>query len=134
VPLNSYRPPSPPASARAAGPGSEPPPVRTGTRRLASAALEPTGLTARQRHDAAILVLSLVRNLTQEALDSDEQGDEEWTRLTTHQLTVYADRFPALTRAVAEGAFSPTDDDPLAFGLTCVLDGIQGLVESATRA
>ncbi|WP_327654475.1 TetR/AcrR family transcriptional regulator [Streptomyces sp. NBC_00483] len=99
----------------------------------ALSALEPTGLSARHRHDAAILVLSLVRNLTQEALDSTAAGDEEWNRLTTHQLTAHADRFPALTRAVAEGAFTPTDDDPLTFGLTCVLDGIQGLVERADR-
>ncbi|MGW1862407.1 TetR/AcrR family transcriptional regulator [Streptomyces collinus] len=97
----------------------------------ALAALEPTGLSARRRHDAAILVLSLVRNLTQEALDTTEEGNEEWDRLTTHQLTRHADRFPALTRAIAEGAFSPTDEDPLAFGLTCVLDGIQGLVDSS---
>lgn len=97
-------------------------------------ALEPTGLTARRRHDAAILVLSLVRNLTQEALDTTEEGDEEWNRLTTQQLALHADRFPALARAVAQGAFTPTDDDPLAFGLTCVLDGIQGLMESTGRA
>ncbi|MFE3494121.1 TetR/AcrR family transcriptional regulator [Streptomyces sp. NPDC059175] len=97
------------------------------------AALEPSGLTARQRHDAAILVLSLVRNLTQEALDSTEEGDKEWDRLTTQQLTLHAARFPALTRAIAEGAFTPTGRDPLTFGLTCVLDGIQGLVESAPR-
>lgn len=105
----------------------------TPSRSPSPAALEPTGLTARRRHDAAILVLSLMRSLTQEALDSTEEGDEDWDRLTTHQLTAHAARFPALTRAVAEGAFVPTDDDPLAFGLTCVLDGVQGLVERADR-
>lgn len=99
----------------------------------ALAVLEPTGLTARQRHDAAILVLSLVRNLTQEALDSTEEGDQEWNRLTTHQLTTHADRYPALTRALAAGGFTRTDDDPLAFGLACVLDGLQGLVERSDR-
>lgn len=72
-----------------------------------------------------------MRNLTQEALDRDEQGDREWDRLTTDQLTAHADRYPALTRAIAEGAFAPTGDDPLAFGLTCVLNGIQGLVASS---
>jgi len=97
------------------------------------AALEPTGLTARQRHDAAILILGLVRNLTQEALDSTEQGDEEWNRLSAHQLTTHADRYPALTRVIAEGAFTPTDDDPLTFGLACVLDGIQALMDCSDR-
>ncbi|MFJ8850395.1 hypothetical protein [Streptomyces sp. NPDC102437] len=51
-----------------------------------------------------------------------------------HRLGVHADRFPALTRALAEGAFAPTEDDPLSFGLTCVPDGAQGPVESAARA
>ncbi|MFF2211505.1 TetR/AcrR family transcriptional regulator [Streptomyces antibioticus] len=100
----------------------------------ALAALEPTGLSARRRHDAAILVLSLVRSLTQEALDTTEEGNAEWDRLTAGQLARHADRFPALTRAVAEGAFAPTDEDPLAFGLTCVLDGIQGLVDSSATS
>ncbi|WP_129297749.1 hypothetical protein [Streptomyces lydicus] len=74
------------------------------------------------------------RSRAQGALDSSEEGDEEWDRLTTHQLTVHADRFPALARAVTEGAFIPTDDAPLAFGLACVLDGIHGLVERADCA
>ncbi|MGW5099746.1 TetR/AcrR family transcriptional regulator [Streptomyces sp. NPDC004100] len=100
----------------------------------ALAALEPTGLTARRRHDAAILVMSLVRSLTQTALDSTEQGHEEWDRLTAHQLTTHADRFPALTRAATEGAFDTADEDPLTFGLTCVLDGIQRLVTLAAGA
>lgn len=78
----------------------------------ALAALEPTGLSARRRHDAAILVLSLVRSLTQETLDSTEEGNEEWDRLTTHQLTAHADRFPALDRAVAEGPSSPPTMTP----------------------
>ncbi|MGW4697729.1 TetR/AcrR family transcriptional regulator [Kitasatospora cineracea] len=97
----------------------------------ALAALEPTGLDARQRHDAAILVLSLVRSLTQESLDRTEEGDREWDRLTADQLARHADRFPALTRAAAAGAFAPAPApaDPLAFGLACVLDGLQGLVE-----
>ncbi|MFJ6518058.1 AcrR family transcriptional regulator [Streptomyces filamentosus] len=97
-------------------------------------ALEPTGLTARRRHDVAILVLGLVRNLTQERLDSTEQGDEEWDRLSARQLAAHADRYPALTRAIAEGAFAPADDAPLAFGLACVLDGVQALMERSGRA
>ncbi|WP_405714384.1 MULTISPECIES: hypothetical protein [unclassified Streptomyces] len=47
---------------------------------------------------------------------------------------MHADRFLALTRTLAEGGFAPTEDDPLASGLTCVLDGIQGLVESAAHS
>ncbi|MER7396767.1 TetR/AcrR family transcriptional regulator [Streptomyces sp. NPDC000151] len=101
---------------------------------VALAALEPTGLDARRRHDAALLVLSLVRNLTQQALDRNEEADREWDRLTARQLSEHADRFPAVTRVLAEGGFARTDDDPLAFGLTCLLDGIQRLVEHSDGA
>ncbi|AJT69402.3 hypothetical protein T261_7805 [Streptomyces lydicus] len=96
----------------------------------ALAALEPSRLTARQRHDAVILVLGHVRSLTHQVLDYDEESSADWDRLTTDQLTRHGERFPALTRAVAEGAFAPTDEDPLNFGLTCVLEGIAALVES----
>ncbi|MFJ9040634.1 TetR/AcrR family transcriptional regulator [Streptomyces sp. NPDC102406] len=101
---------------------------------VALAALEPTGLDARRRHDAALLVLSLVRNLTQQTLDRNEEADREWDRLTARQLSEHADRFPAVTRVLAEGGFARTDDDPLAFGLACLLDGIQRLVEHSDGA
>ncbi|MEU9123181.1 TetR/AcrR family transcriptional regulator [Streptomyces sp. NPDC048506] len=97
----------------------------------ALAALEPTGLTAAQRHQVFLLLVGLVRNLAQQLLDFDEEHDREWNLLTGELLDRHADRFPALTRATAEGAFEPTTLDPLGFGLDRILDGVQALIDRA---
>ncbi|AJC53099.1 MULTISPECIES: TetR/AcrR family transcriptional regulator [Streptomyces] len=95
----------------------------------ALAAMEPTGLTAPQRHQVFLLLAGHVRSLAQQLVDFDEDHNREWTRLTNELLTRQADRFPALTRAVADGAFAPDDIDPLAFGLERILDGVQTLID-----
>ncbi|MEU2677974.1 TetR/AcrR family transcriptional regulator [Streptomyces sp. NPDC007107] len=94
----------------------------------ALAALEPTGLTAAQRHGVFLLVVGQVRGLAQQLLDFDEEHAREWDRLTGDLLARHADRFPALTRAIADGAFDPGDAAPLDFGLDRILDGVQALV------
>jgi AcrR family transcriptional regulator len=97
----------------------------------ALAALEPTGLTAAQQHRIFVLVAGLVRTLVQQLLDFDEQHSQEWNRLTGELLDRHADRFPALTRAIAAGAFAPDPVDPLEFGLARILDGVQALIDRA---
>ncbi|MEU9475501.1 TetR/AcrR family transcriptional regulator [Streptomyces sp. NPDC048191] len=94
----------------------------------AYAALEPTGLPAAQRHQVFVLVVGLVRSLAQETADFDADQDREWNRLTGEVLDRHADRFPALTRAIADGAFDPTGTDPLDFGLDRILDGVEALI------
>ncbi|MEU8527265.1 TetR/AcrR family transcriptional regulator C-terminal domain-containing protein [Streptomyces sp. NPDC048629] len=95
----------------------------------ALAALEPASLTGPERHQVFLLVIGQVRNLAQQALDFDEDHDREWTALTGELLDRHADRFPALTRALADGAFAPTPAvDPLDFGLERVLDGVEALI------
>ncbi|MBX7550347.1 TetR/AcrR family transcriptional regulator [Streptomyces sp. tea 10] len=99
----------------------------------ALAALEPTGLGAAQRHQVFLLLIGLVRNLAQQQSDHDEEQDREWNRLTAELLARHADRYPALTRAVAEGAFGPDDDtDPLEFGLDRIVDAVDVLIDSRT--
>jgi AcrR family transcriptional regulator len=95
----------------------------------ALAALEPTGLSAAERHQVFLLVIGQVRSLAQQVLDVDEEHQREWSRLTGELLARRPDRFPALTRAVADGAFEPVGADPLDFGLDRILDGVQTLVE-----
>ncbi|MFF3911621.1 TetR/AcrR family transcriptional regulator [Streptomyces sp. NPDC001848] len=97
----------------------------------ALAALEPTGLTAAQQHRVFVLVAGLVRTLVQQLLDFDEEHSREWNRLTGEVLDRHADRFPALTRAIAAGAFAPDTVDPLEFGLERILDGVQTLIDRA---
>ncbi|MFJ9816626.1 TetR/AcrR family transcriptional regulator C-terminal domain-containing protein [Streptomyces sp. NPDC101151] len=94
----------------------------------ALAALEPAGLGAAQRHQVFLLLVGLVRNLAQQMSDHDEEQDGEWNRLTGELIARHADRFPALTRAIAEGAFGPAGIDPLDFGLDRILDGVEALI------
>ncbi|MFB7503394.1 TetR/AcrR family transcriptional regulator [Streptomyces broussonetiae] len=94
----------------------------------ALAALEPTGLGAAHRHQVFLLLIGLVRNLAQQLGDHDEEGSEEWDRLSGELLARHADRFPALARAVTEGAFEPDGTDALAFGLDRILDGVEALM------
>lgn len=94
----------------------------------ALAALEPTGLGAAHRHQVFLLLVGHVRNLAQQVSDHDEERDREWNRLTGELLARHADRFPALTKAIAEGAFEPAGVDPLDFGLDRILDGVEALI------
>ncbi|MFJ9693367.1 TetR/AcrR family transcriptional regulator [Kitasatospora sp. NPDC101183] len=94
-------------------------------------ALEPTGLGAVERHRIFVLVAGLVRTITQQQADFDEEHSREWGRLTGEVLERHADRFPGFTRAVAGGAFGPDPVDPLEFGLGCILDGVQLLIDQA---
>ncbi|WNM35882.1 TetR/AcrR family transcriptional regulator [Streptomyces sp. Li-HN-5-11] len=95
---------------------------------VALAALEPTGLRAAERHRVFLLLIGLVRNLAQQQRDAAVERDAEWDRLAGDLLARHADRFPALTKAIAEGAFEPDGADPLEFGLDRILDGVQALV------
>ncbi|MFE0462680.1 TetR/AcrR family transcriptional regulator C-terminal domain-containing protein [Kitasatospora sp. NPDC058965] len=104
-------------------------PHQLGWLEAALAALEPTGLPAAQRHRVFVLVAGFVRTHAQELLDFDAAHDEEWNRLTGELLDRHADRFPALARAVADGAFAPSAADPLEFGLDRILDGVQVLID-----
>jgi Tetracyclin repressor-like, C-terminal domain len=70
----------------------------------------------------------LVRSLAQQRGDHDEEHDQEWNRLAGELLARHADRFPALAKAVAEGAFEAGGVDPLAFGLDRILDGVEALI------
>jgi AcrR family transcriptional regulator len=95
---------------------------------VALAALEPTGLGAAERHRVFLLLIGLVRNLAQQRRDSAVEQDAEWDRLAGDLLARHADRFPALTKAIAEGAFEPDGAGPLEFGLDRILDGVEALV------
>lgn len=91
--------------------------------------LEPSGLSAAERHRVFVLVVGLVRSVAQEVLDFDAEHARQWGELTGGLLTRHADRFPALTRAIAQGAWAASPEDPLAFGLERMLDGVQALVD-----
>ncbi|MCQ8771601.1 TetR/AcrR family transcriptional regulator [Streptomyces telluris] len=96
-------------------------------------ALAPSGLPAAQQHDVVLLVIGHIRNLAQQFADADEAGNEEWNRLAADVLERHGHRYPALTAAIAAGAFAPPADahgtDPLDFGLERILDGVAALID-----
>ncbi|MEU8892574.1 TetR/AcrR family transcriptional regulator [Streptomyces sp. NPDC048442] len=94
----------------------------------ALAALAETGLPATQQHDTFLLLVSHVRNIAQQYADNDEVANAEWAHLTAEVLERHKERFPALTAAVAAGAFAPQGGDPLDFGLERILDGMAALI------
>ncbi|WP_392667567.1 recombinase family protein [Streptomyces sp. LN785] len=59
--------------------------------------------------------------LAQWHLDLDEFHNREWSRIPGEPLARDADRYPALTRAIA-CAFAPDDTGPLAFVLDRILN------------
>ncbi|MFB7784562.1 TetR/AcrR family transcriptional regulator [Streptomyces vinaceus] len=95
----------------------------------AFAALSDTGLPYAQQHAAFLLLVGHVRGLAQQLVDDDEEGREEWNRLTADVWARHGDRFPALTAAIAGGAFAPRAGDPLDFGLERILDGVAAQIE-----
>ncbi|MEU3313803.1 TetR/AcrR family transcriptional regulator C-terminal domain-containing protein [Streptomyces sp. NPDC006662] len=103
-------------------------PHQLGWLETALAALAGTGLSAAQRHDTFLLLVGHIRNIAQQTAEHDEAANEEWNHLTADVLQRHADRFPALTSAVAEGAFVRQSGDPLTFGLERILDGVAALL------
>ncbi|MFI1976623.1 TetR/AcrR family transcriptional regulator [Streptomyces wedmorensis] len=103
-------------------------PHQLGWLETALAAMAGTGLSAAQQHDTFLLLVGHVRNIAQQHVDHDEAANAEWARLTADVLERHADRFPALTSAIAEGAFAPRRGDPLDFGLERILDGVAALI------
>ncbi|GAA2790795.1 helix-turn-helix domain-containing protein [Kitasatospora sp. CM 4170] len=94
----------------------------------ALAALADSGLPPARRHDTFLLIVGHIRSLAQQRQDANQEGDQEWNRLTGELLERHGARFPALTAAVAAGAFTPQDEDPLDYGLECILDGVAALI------
>ncbi|MET9958567.1 TetR/AcrR family transcriptional regulator [Streptomyces sp. NPDC006326] len=95
----------------------------------ALAALAGTGLSFAQQHEVFLLLIGHIRSLAQQRADDDAEGREEWDRLTAQVLERHAARFPALSAAIAGGAFAPHGGDPLDFGLERILDGVEALIE-----
>ncbi|QLI99882.1 TetR/AcrR family transcriptional regulator [Streptomyces sp. NEAU-sy36] len=95
----------------------------------ALAVLEPTGLDGIRRHHTFLLLIGLVRNVAQQRRDYEAEQDAEWDRLSAGLLARHADRFPALTKVIAEGAFQPDGIDPLEFGLDRILDGVEAVID-----
>jgi AcrR family transcriptional regulator len=108
-------------------------PRQLGWLEVAVAALSGTGLVGDELVNAALVVNGHVRSMAPFApvpSRADTGFDSTaWGEALVGLLRQHSDRFPALTAAIADGAFVPqVDEDPLEFGLQRILDGIEVLV------
>ena len=84
-----------------------------------------TALDEGEKIGAILLLSFLVRSWATLEVTVADPEDDPYTYLLTHVVT--PERFPALSAAVAGGAFSPTDspDTDLRWGITTILDGLE---------
>jgi len=97
-------------------------------------ALAPTGLRPAERRAACLAVLSQVRGMAQFSIER-QRGQRglsgaEWRAATAELMRDHGERYPNLGATLAESGSEP---DSLLFGLRCVLDGIEGLIEARVR-
>ncbi|MEU8198730.1 TetR/AcrR family transcriptional regulator [Microbispora amethystogenes] len=94
----------------------------------ALAVLADAGFTPVEQHDAFLLVNGHVRSVAQYTTGADRLRVDEWSADLGERLRRHGDRFPALVAAIQGGGYSQTTDDPLKFGLRCLLDGLDRLL------
>jgi len=103
-------------------------PNQLGWLEQAVAALSGHGLVGQELVEAVLAVNGQVRSLAQ-FIGRSPAENQAWEAAMRTALTEHSDRFPALTAAIADGAFGPDDDGGLGFGLERVLDGIEVLIK-----
>ncbi|HEU5471430.1 MAG TPA: TetR/AcrR family transcriptional regulator [Actinophytocola sp.] len=95
----------------------------------AVAALAESGLTGEELLGSVLIVNGYVRSMVPFAT-APPTPDQDRGTLLIRLITDNAPRYPALTSAIADGAFSPSQHDDIEFGLQRVLDGIQTYIDS----
>jgi AcrR family transcriptional regulator len=93
----------------------------------ALAALAETGLTPAEQHHAFLVLIGLVRTSAQQEMDSAGL-DDDWGMAMAELMQRHGNRYPALLASIQAGAFDPSEQDSLEFGLGRVLDGLELLV------
>jgi AcrR family transcriptional regulator len=103
-------------------------PNQLGWLEQAVAALSGYGLVGQELLEAVLVVNGQVRSMAPFAATQPET--DAWGEAIGALLAAHSDRFPALSAAIADGAFAPdAEDDGLEFGLQRVLDGIEVLIK-----
>lgn len=96
------------------------------------AALEPlhdAGLTGRQQMEAFLVLIGHVRSHAEfSAGEAKGISAEQWVHTTTELAREHHDRYKHLLGAIEAGAFEPARKDRFAFGLECILEGIEAFV------
>ncbi|WP_433334433.1 TetR/AcrR family transcriptional regulator [Spirillospora sp. CA-294931] len=107
-------------------------PREVGWVECAIGALDDTGLRGNERLDAAFMIFGHIRT----TMSLTTAGTQPWTSDRNSrppmQRLLYenSERYPALTAAMDEVTPAPAQDQGRAFGLTCILDGLEVLIRS----
>ncbi|WP_329236320.1 TetR/AcrR family transcriptional regulator [Actinoallomurus sp. NBC_01490] len=94
----------------------------------ALAILAAAGFTPVEQHDAFLLVVGHVRSVAQYTSGADRLRVDEWSVAVGERLTRHADHFPAVVAAIQGGGYAKAADEPLEFGLRCLLGGLEKLL------
>jgi len=106
-------------------------------------ALAPSGLRGQDLLDAALVVNGHVRSMAPQYVasnataggdPSDQMPTDQWVDAIRTLLTTHRDRFPALNKAIADGAFQPATESEFEFGLERILDGIEAYIDTRREA
>jgi AcrR family transcriptional regulator len=91
--------------------------------------LADTGLPARERHMAFLLLMGHVRsNAAFAASAAKDAPAGVWVSELTDRLLERRDEYPSLLAAIDSGAFVQPSEQSLEFGLACILNGIETLI------
>jgi hypothetical protein len=104
-------------------------PNELGWLEVAVEALSSTGLVGDELVDSVLAVNGHVRSLAVFTVQEPVFDDQAVTTFVD-LLRQNASRFPALTVALGQGAFQPSETHPLDFGLQRILDGIEAFIKS----
>ncbi|NUW44150.1 TetR/AcrR family transcriptional regulator [Nonomuraea rhodomycinica] len=94
----------------------------------ALAVLAEAGFTPVEQHDAFLLVAGHVRSVAQYTAGADTLRVDEWSAAVGERLSRHPDRFPAVVAAIQGGGYAKAADEPLEFGLRCLLAGLDELL------
>ncbi|WP_214413324.1 TetR/AcrR family transcriptional regulator [Sphaerisporangium fuscum] len=94
----------------------------------ALAVLAAAGFTPVEQHDAFLLVVGHVRSVAHFTVGADRLRVADWSAAMGERLMRDADRFPAVVAAIQGGGYAKASDEPLEFGLRCLLDGLEKLL------
>lgn len=93
-----------------------------------------TGLPAHEQHHAFLVLMGHVRsNAEFAAARAQGQSVDQWASETAKLLRRYRDSYPALMSVIDSGAFCPSPDDGLQFGLECILNGIESITHGRKK-
>jgi AcrR family transcriptional regulator len=96
--------------------------------------LAETGLSGVEQYQAFLVLIGHVRSHAEFATGGAEGlSAERWESAIVRLLKGQDDRYPGLMAAISSGAFGPTPGDGLAFGLDCILDGLESLIARRAR-